>query len=214
MELPAEWFAAYVALRETWPHMLRWAPKIKDFVSGRQAAAAAAAVNDAQAVHLRAQARAVDVQAVVSNAQAAHLRAQAHAVDVQADAQASATWAALNASLIGRLEKVEKAEKECQDRATAIERRAEERERVLRKEAAAEHRALRAEMAEALVRAHQRATPRPPGLRTVLDPLETPPDGHRLSAPSLPTREDTDPTPDLHTSVTPSRAKTDPPSRD
>ena len=35
------------------------------------------------------------------------------------------------------------------------------------------------------------------------DPRETPPDGHRLSAPNLPTREDSDPTPDLHESKTP-----------
>ena len=194
MEISAELVAAYVALREAGPHVLRWAPRVRDFVAGRAAATSAAVVSDAQAVHLRA---------------------QAHAVDVQADAQASATWATMNASLLARLDKVERAEKECQDRATAIERRAEEREKVLRAEAAAEAQALRTELLAAVVRAHQRATPSY-GHSTVTvpaDPLaETPPDGHRLVAPPVPLRDDPDPTPDLPSSLTPSRAKTDPPA--
>lgn len=189
MDVPAEVVAAILVLREGWPHVMKWAPRLRDFVAGRSAAASAA---------------------VVSDAQAAQLRAQAHVLDVQADAKASAVWARLNASTIARLEKVEKAEQECQDRAARLERDWEAREKMLRAEALKMGQELRQEMVEAVRRVQARATPRP-GYTTLADPMETPKEGNRLSAPALPSLEIEDPTPDLQVSVTPSRAKTDPP---
>ena len=86
----------------------------------------------------------------------------------------------------------------------ALERALEE-ERVTR----------RREVREVLARVGVRPTPTHwhSTVTTALDPLaETPPDGHRLVAPPVPLRDDPDPTPDLPSSLTPSRAKTDPPA--
>lgn len=190
MDVSAEVVAAILVFREGLPHIMKWAPRLRDFVASRSAAASAA---------------------VVSDAQAAQLRAQAHVLDVQADAKASAVWARLNASVIARLEKVEKAEKECQDRAARLEREGREREKALRAEAIQMSQELRQEMVEAVRRVQARATPRPGYTTTLADPMETPKEGNRLSAPALPSLEIEDPTPDLQVSVTPSRAKTDPP---
>jgi hypothetical protein len=166
--------------------VIRWAPRLRDIVVGRSQAASAAVVSDAQAMHVRA----------------------------QADATASATWAALAAELRAemareraeherRLAMVERAEADCRERADRIEWQAAQ--------TAAD---LRAEMHAAVLRAHHRATPTHShsAVISAADPLETPPDGHRLVAPPVPLRDDPDPTPDLPSSLTPSRAKTDPPT--
>lgn len=207
MEIPAELVVAYAAAREAFPHVIKFVPKLRDFVAGRSAAASAAVVSDAQAMHVRA----------------------------QADATASATWAAFAAELKAdrdrerqehaqerererremalRLARVEAAEAECQERADRIER-----------EAKARNDALRTEMLEAVRRIQARTTPAAgyPTLVLAGEPVDsradpsttvTPPAGHRLVPPMLPVREDDpDPTPDLPSSLTPSRAKTDPPT--
>lgn len=176
MDLPAEVVAIYVALREAGPHVIRWAPKLRDAITGQRAASAAAAVNDAQARQIRA----------------------------QADATVSAAWetfaATQSADYERRLQVVERAEAECRERADRLEREGEAREKRLREE-------FRRELRDALSTRARRAYPTPSSGHSAVtvpaDPLETPPDGSRLSAPSLPVREDTDPTPDLHASVTP-----------
>lgn len=97
------------------------------------------------------------------------------------------------------------AEAACLERADALARALDE-ERVTR----------RREVREVLARVGVRPTPSM-GHSTVtaaIGPLaETPPDGHRLVAPTIPVRDDPDPTPDLPESVTPSTARTDPPHR-
>lgn len=179
LQLPAELVAIYIALREAGPHVIKWAPKIRDAITGQRTASAAAAVSDAQAQQIRA----------------------------QADATVSAAWATLAATQSAdyerRLQVVERAEAECRERADKLEKQAQAIEKRLREE-------FQAELRVALHTRARRAYPTPSsGHSTVtapIDPLETPPDGHRLSAPNLPAlpaREDTDPTPDLHASVTP-----------
>lgn len=96
------------------------------------------------------------------------------------------------------------AEAACLERAEALAR-ALETERVTR----------RREVREVLARVGVRPTPSMAHstVTAAVDPLaETPPDGHRLVAPTIPVRDDPDPTPDLPSSLTPSRAKTDPPA--
>ncbi len=90
-----------------------------------------------------------------------------------------------------------------------------ERAEQLARELQIERTTRQREVREVLARVGVRPTPTHghSTVTTALDPLaETPPDGHRLVAPTIPLRDDPDPTPDLPSSLTPSRAKTDPPA--
>ena len=128
--------------------------------------------------------------------------AQTRTVEATADATQAQAWAAILAGqrqltddLRTAVAESRRAEAECQARASAL---ADEIERVRRE--------TRDEMHALISRVRTyHPTPRTgtSTLTAAVDPLETPPDGHRLVAPTLPVREDPDPTPDLHDSVTP-----------
>lgn len=218
MEIPAELVVAYAAVREAVPHVIRWAPKLRDFVAGRSQAASAAVVSDAQAMHVRAQADATSSAAWA--AFAAELKAdrererQEHAKERERERlEHEQARERERREMTSRLARVEAAEADCQERADRIEA-----------EAKARNDALRTELLEAVRRVQGRATPSTgyPTLVLAGEPSDsrmdpsatvTPPAGHRLIPPMLPVREDDpDPTPDLPSSLTPSRAKTDPPA--
>lgn len=110
------------------------------------------------------------------------------------------------------------AEAACLERADALARALEagnERAEALARALDEERITRRSEVRAVLARVGVRPTPST-GHSTVIAPIdplaETPPDGHRLVAPAIPRRDDPDPTPDLPSSLTPSRAKTDPPA--
>ena len=140
----------------------------------------------------RARAEVEGVEASVSQAQGA------------AWLQIVETQRQMGADMVAIARESRAAEAACLERAEALAR-ALETERVTR----------RREVREVLARVGVRPTPSMghSTATTALDPLaETPPDGHRLVAPPVPLRDDPDPTPDLPSSLTPSRAKTDPPT--
>jgi hypothetical protein len=138
-------------------------------------------------------------------------RAEVEGVEASVSAAQGVAWAGIIAAqrqlsddLAAIARESRAAEAACLERAEALARALEE-ERVVR----------RSEVRAVLARVGVRPTPST-GYSTVtapIDPLaETPPDGHRLIPPAIPRRDDPDPTPDLPSSLTPSRAKTDPPA--